>query len=166
MSVSRRYNLGLELVKTLAHSGRFYAYKETSCNITKIKSITDITKDTPFANLQANVPYLLESIKYGTPGSMNIASNWLPDLEIEIMNLASNDYLQADELNTVLCAMELAQRSIHPMGVKYLISKRGVPIKPLTRYPRSLSLEEKYSLDQAAKLWFDEEGSLKILKDY
>jgi len=49
------------------------------------------------------------------------------------------------------------------MGVKYLISKRGVPIKPLTRYPRTLSLEEKYSLDQASKYWFDENGSLKAL---
>jgi len=60
----------------------------------------------------------------------------------------------------------MAQRPVHPMGVKYLISKRGVPIKPLTRYPRSLSLEEQYSLDQAAKLWFGDDGSLKFLKDF
>ena len=161
--VPRRYNLGLKLVETLAKSGRYFAFKETSCNLEKIKNIIDITKGTPFDYLQANVPYLLESIKYGAPGSMNIAANWLPDLEVEIVNKALNDDEDADELNTVLCAMEMAQRSIHPMGVKYLISKRGVPIKPLTRYPRFLSLEEKYSLDQAAKLWFGDDGSLRIL---
>lgn len=61
--------------------------------------------------------------------------------------------------------MEMAQRSVHPMGVKYLISKRGIPIKPLTRYPRVLSTEERYSLDQASKLWFDNNGNLRILKD-
>ena len=62
--------------------------------------------------------------------------------------------------------MEMVQRSIHPMGVKYLISMRGVPIKPLTRYPRTLSPEEKYSLTRASELWFDEKGSLKTLKEY
>ena len=161
--VPRSYNLGLPLITTLAKSGRFFAYKETQCELEKMKSIIEITKDTPFSYLQANVPYMLETIKLGAAGSMNIAANWLPDLEVEIYNSALNNNSRADELNTVLCGMEMAQRSIHPMGVKYLISKRGVPIKPLTRYPRTLSLEEKYSLDQASKYWFDENGSLKAL---
>ncbi len=161
--VPRSYNLGLPLITTLAKSGRFFAYKETQCELKKMKSIIEITKDTPFSYLQANVPYMLETIKLGAAGSMNIAANWLPDLEVEIYNSALNNNSRADELNTVLCGMEMAQRSIHPMGVKYLISKRGVPIKPLTRYPRTLSLEEKYSLDQASKYWFDENGSLKAL---
>ncbi|MCB0730733.1 MAG: dihydrodipicolinate synthase family protein [Ignavibacteriae bacterium] len=159
----RRYYLGLDLIKKLAETGRFYAYKETSCEIEKIRSITSITNSTSFAHLQANVPYLLESLKTGTPGSMNIAANWLPDLEVKIYNLAQEGNLKADELNQILCGMELAQRSVHPMGVKYLISKRGVPIKPLTRYPRKLSLEEMYGLNEAAKNWFDQEGKLKSL---
>ncbi len=71
--VPRRYNLGIKLIETLAKTGRYFAFKETSCNLEKIKNIIDITKDTPFDYLQANVPYLLESIKYGAPGSMNIA---------------------------------------------------------------------------------------------
>ncbi len=162
--VPRSYNLGLPLIDTLAKSGRFFAYKETQCELEKMKSIIEITKDTPFSYLQANVPYMLETIKLGAAGSMNIAANWLPDLEVEIYNSALNNNSRADELNTVLCGMEMAQRSIHPMGVKYLISKRGVPIKPLTRYPRTLSLEEKYSLDQASKYWFDGNGALKVLK--
>jgi 4-hydroxy-tetrahydrodipicolinate synthase len=161
--VPRSYNLGLELIETIAKTGRYYAFKETSCNLEKIKKIIDITKDTNFDYLQANVPYLLESVKYGAPGSMNIAANWIPDLEVEVLNNAITNEHKAYELNSTLCAMEMAQRSIHPMGVKYLISKRGVPIKPLTRYPRTLSLEEQYSLDQAAKLWFGENGSLNIL---
>ena len=162
----RTYHLGLNLIKTLADSGRFYAYKETSCNLEKIKEIIKITKQTNFDYLQANVPYLLESIRCGAPGSMNIASNWLPDLEIRIVDMAMENDSRVDELNTILCAMEMVQRSIHPMGVKYLISKRGIPIKPLTRYPRTLSLEEKYSLDQASKFWFDSNGALKILTKY
>ncbi len=164
--VPRSYNLGLGLIETLAKSGRFYAFKETSCNLDKIKSIIKITKGTPFAYLQANVPYMLESVKAGAAGSMNIAANWLPDLEIEVLNQSyTNDDTKAEELNSILCAMEMVQRSVHPMGVKYLISKRGVPITPLTRYPRSLSLEEMYSLDQASKYWFENDGTLKVLNN-
>lgn len=161
----RSYHLGFDLVKVLADSGRFFAYKETSCNIDNIKKFVEITTDTSLSFLQANVPYLLESIKFGAPGSMNIAANWIPDLEIEIMKKGLQNDPDAYELNKSLCAMEMAQRSVHPMGVKYLISKRGVPIKPLTRYPRVLSPEEKYSLDQASKLWFNDDGELKILEN-
>jgi dihydrodipicolinate synthase/N-acetylneuraminate lyase len=128
-----------------------------------MKEIIEITKDTSLSYLQANVPYMMESVRAGAPGSMNIAANWIPDLEIEVLKLSKNNDPKAEEMNSILCAMEMAQRSVHPMGVKYLIGKRGIPIKPLTRYPRSLSLEECYSLDQAAKLWFNRDGSLKVL---
>lgn len=163
--VPRSYNLGLSLIDTLAKSGRFFAYKETQCNFEKMKSIIKITKDTSFSYLQANTPFMLETIKLGAAGSMNIAANWLPDLEVDIYNRGLKKDTTADKLNSILCGMEMAQRSIHPMGVKYLISKRGVPIKPLTRYPRALSSEEKYSLDQASKYWFDETGALRILRE-
>ncbi len=163
--VPRSYHLGIDLIKKIADTGRYFAFKETNCELNKIKAIHDITKDTPFNLLQANVPYLLEATKYGVPGSMNIAANWLPDLEVEIFNKGLNNDPDAEKLHSVLCAMEMAQRSVHPMGVKYLISKRGVPIKPLTRYPRTLSAEEKYSLDKAAELWFEKDGSLKVLNN-
>ncbi len=163
--VPRSYNLGFDLVKVLTNTGRFFAYKETSCNLDRIKKIIEITRDTNLSFLQANVPYMLEAVKLGSPGSMNIAANWIPDLELEVLKRGLEGDPTADELNGILCGMEMAQRSVHPMGVKYLISKRGIPIKPLTRYPRVLSPEEKYSLDQASKVWFDENGELKILKD-
>lgn len=160
----RSYHLGLSLIEKLAQSGRFYAYKETSCDIGKILKIIALTKDTPLASLQANVPYLLESIKAGAPGSMNVVANWLPDLTIEVANRGLADDPIADQLNSVLCAMELAQRSIHPTGVKYLMSKRGLPIKPLTRYAKKLSSEEARSLDTVSKMWFETDGSLKVLR--
>ena len=161
--VPRNYNLGLNLITTLANSGRYFAYKETACNFDKMKEIIKITKDTPLSYLQANVPYMMESVKAGAAGSMNIAANWIPDLEIEVLKLSKDNDPRAEEMNAILCGMEMAQRSAHPMGVKYLISKRGINIKPLTRYPRTLSLEEHYSLDQIAKYWFNSDGSLKVL---
>lgn len=160
----RSYHLGLDLIETLANSGRFIAYKETSCRLEKIVQVIDIVRDTPLALLQANVPYLLESMRAGAAGSMNIVANWLPDLTIEVAKRSQGTDPLADELQNLLCAMEMAQRSVHPTGVKYLMSKRGLPIKPLTRYPRALSEEEKKGLDLAARVWFEKDGSLKALQ--
>lgn len=160
----RFYHLGLELIEKLANSGRFFAYKETSCDLDKITTILEITRNTPLALLQANVPYLLESTRAGVPGSMNVVANWLPDLTVEVIKRGLEGDPSADELNSLLCAMELAQRSVHPTGVKYLMSKRGLPIKPLTRYAKKLSKEEAQSLDNVSKLWFEEDGSLRVLQ--
>lgn len=158
----RTYHLGVKLVETLAKTGRFNAYKETSCDIDKIKKIIEVTKDTPLAILQANVPYLVEAAKAGAHGSMNIVANWLPELVAEVLDKAISDPQTAELLLSYLIGKEMAQRSVHPMGVKYLMSKRGVRIKPLTRYPRELSKEEAYGLDQAAKVWFNDDGSLAV----
>lgn len=159
----RAYHLGLPLIKRLAESGRFFAYKETSCNIDKIKQVIEITRHSPLALLQANVPHLLEATQAGAEGSMNIVANWLPDLAVEVRKRGILGDPTAQDLNASLCAMELAQRSIHPFGVKYLMSKRGLPIKPKTRYKRKLSQEEGRCLDIIAQLWFNEDGSLKVL---
>ncbi len=159
----RAYHLGLPLIKRLAESGRFFAYKETSCNIEKIKQVLEITRQSPLALLQANVPHLLEATKVGVEGSMNIVANWLPDLAVEVRKRGLQGDPSAEELNAILCAMELAQRSIHPFGVKYLMSKRGLPIKPKTRLKRKLSQEEGRCLDIIAQLWFNSDGSLKVL---
>lgn len=159
----RAYHLGLPLIKKLADSGRFYAYKETSCDIEKIRKIIALTQSTPLALLQANVPHLLEATKLGADGSMNIVANWLPDLAVEVYVRGLSGDPVVDDLNARLCAMELAQRSIHPYGVKYLMSKRGLPIKARTRYTKKLSQEERRSLDIISQMWFEQDGSLKVL---
>ena len=78
--IPRPYHLGVDLVRTLAQTGRFHAYKETSCDLTKIKALLEATRDAPLSLLQANTPYLLEFIKAGGLGTMSIAATWLPDL--------------------------------------------------------------------------------------
>lgn len=160
----RSYHLGLDLIKKLANSGRFFAFKETSCDPDKILSVIEGTRDTPLAYLQANIPYLVDSIRAGAPGSMNVVANWLPDLTIEVARRAEENDPSVDELNGILCAMELAQRSFHPSGVKYLMSKRGLPIQALTRYPKKLSKEEAHSIDTISKMWFEKDGSLRVLQ--
>ena len=62
--------------------------------------------------------------------------------------------------------MHLAQRAVHPQGSKYLLSKRGLPISArCRRRDAELSPEAIHALDYAAREWFTEDGSLRVLLD-
>ena len=148
--VPRPYHLGTELVYRLARTGRFYAFKETSCQWAKILALIEAVKGTPLALLQANSPYLLDAVRAGTPGTMSIAATWLPDLVAQVIKAGQAGDPTADALQTELVTLELAQRSVHPRGTKYLLGKRGVPITPRTRAGVDLSEEEKKALDYVA----------------
>ncbi len=154
--------MSLSLIKKLANTGRFIAYKETSCNINKVKKIINVTKHTALAVLQANIPILVSSMTSGASGSMNVVSNWVPDLAVEVMKKGLTDHPDVPYLHSVLCAMDMLQRSIHPAGVKFLMQKRGLPIAPLTRYNHTLTSEEALGLEAIFKLWFDSKGALKL----
>jgi 4-hydroxy-tetrahydrodipicolinate synthase len=159
--VPRSYHLGLELVEKLARSGRFTAYKETSCSWPKIQRLIAVTQRTPLAYLQANTPYLLEAVRAGAPGTMSIGSIWLPDLTAAVIAAGKAGSPSAEALHSHLCALEMAQRAIHPLGTKYLLQKRGVNIQPRLRSSRQeLSEEVRASLDYCASLWFDQVGNL------
>ncbi len=159
--VPRSYHLGVDLVRTLAGSGHFVAFKETSCDWAKIEALLAVTRDTPLALLQANTPYLLEAVRAGAPGTMGIAAIWLPDLVQAVIERGQRGDPSADRLHAHLCALELAQRVVHPQGSKYLLGKRGVPISIRSRHPKSpLTPEVLYALDRCAALWFDAAGNL------
>ena len=162
--VPRSYHLGVDLVEKLAETGRFVAYKETQCELPRMKELLNVIQSTPLALLQANIPYLLESVKAGAPGSMNVASIWMPDLVAKVIELGHAGDPAAERLQNILCAMEMAQRTVQLRGIKYLLSKRGFPIKMHVRKEQPpLSAEEIYGLDCAAEGWFREDGSLAIL---
>jgi 4-hydroxy-tetrahydrodipicolinate synthase len=162
--VPKRYSLGVDLVKTLAESGRFVAYKETSCDLAKIKALLEVTAGTPLSLLQANTPYLLESVRAGSPGTMSTAAVWLPDLVAAVIEKGLTGDPDAERLQGALCALHMVQRTVHPKGTKYLLAKRGLPFTTRSRHKTSpLSPEVLRGLDYCAQRWFDAEGNLTVL---
>ena len=150
----REYHLGVDLVRKLAATGRFVAYKETSCDLEKIKAHLAATAGTPLALLQANTPYMLEAVRAGSPGSMTIAAIWLPDLVAQVIEKTQAGDPAAEDLHARLCALKLAQRSVHPLGSKYLLSKRGVPLSAYGRgAQKTLRPETITALDYAYREW-------------
>ena len=158
--VPRPYHLGVELVRVLAHSGRFVAYKETSCDLAKIHALLGTVAGTPLTLMQANTPDLLDATRAGAPGTMSIASIWLPDLVAAVIRSAQAGDPAAESYHAQLCALEMVQRVVHPIGAKYLLSKRGVPIAATGRPDRTLAPEVLCALDWCARAWFDGAGNL------
>jgi 4-hydroxy-tetrahydrodipicolinate synthase len=159
--VPRPYHLGMPLVRKLAQSGRFVAYKETSCDLAKIRSLAEVVRGTPMSLLQANVPYLVEATRAGAPGSMSVAAIIVPELVAEVI-AAARSGSPTESLHARLCAIHLAQRQVHPHGSKYLLAKRGVPIATHARQqPSPLSAEVLAALDHSARHWFEQDGSLR-----
>lgn len=161
--VPRNFHLSPELVGRLARTGRFLAFKETSCELDRILAHLKAVQGTPLALMQANTPYMLEAVRAGAPGSMTIAAIWMPDLVAEVIDRAMASDPAADELHATLCAMKLAQRYVHPVGSKYLLSRRGVPIGLTSRAHGPLRAETIHALDYAARAWVDGSGNLRIL---
>jgi 4-hydroxy-tetrahydrodipicolinate synthase len=162
--VPRAYHLGVDLVRTLAQSGRFAAYKETSENLEKICALLNATENTPLSVLQACSSYLLESVHAGGLGTMCIAAIHLPDLIAAIVEKGRAGDPDAERLQSAHSAMHLAQRAVHPQGSKYLLHKRGLPISARCRRQNAeLSAETRVVLDYAAREWFTEDGKLRVL---
>ena len=161
--VPRPYHLGVPLVRILARSGRFVAYKETSCDLNKIRALAEAVRGTPLNLLQANVSYLIEATRAGAPGTMSVAAIIAPELVAGVITAAGCDLARAERLHARLCALHLAQRQVHPHGSKYLLAKRGVPIAEHARQqPSPLSAEVLAALDHAARDWFAKDGSLRM----
>jgi 4-hydroxy-tetrahydrodipicolinate synthase len=158
----RPYHLGVDLVATLARTGRFHAFKETSCELPKIEALACAVEDTPLSLLQANTPYLLAAMRAGTPGTMSIATNYVPELVAAVVRQARAGDPEAERLHRLLCSIEISMRAVHPLGVKYLLAKRGLPIAATSRAAiPPLSAEVCAGLDYCAAQWFDEQGELR-----
>lgn len=155
--VPRPYHIGLELARKLATSGRFVAFKETSCELEKIHTLIEITRGTKFAYLQANTPYLLEATRLGAPGTMSIAAGFVPDLVKAVIDLARCGDPRAEQVHDRLVAIEMIERNVHPMGMKYLLAKRGLPFAMRSRTAQPLSGEVIRALDHCASFFFHQE---------
>ena len=93
---------------------------------------------------------------------MSIATNYVPELVSAVVAKALAGDRDAERLHRLLCTIEIAERAVHPLGVKHLLAKRGLPIAATTRADiPPLSAEVCAGLDYCAAQWFDERGELR-----
>jgi 4-hydroxy-tetrahydrodipicolinate synthase len=128
--VPERRSLPATLVERLARSGRFVAYKETSCDLPTLEAKCAAAAGTPMAVLQANTPYLRAALRLGCTGSMCISANVGPDLARDALTLPGPEGVEAHRR---LCVVDALMRLNHPVAGKFLLAERGLPLGLTTR---------------------------------
>ncbi len=150
--------LSVDAVRTLARSGRFGPYKETSCEIAKILAKIEATRDTGMSVLQANTPLMLEALSAGGAGLMGIAVNVLPAVASEIYRSFceadatggvsnTNRISESTERNhQLLCLADSLLRLSYPASGKIILSMLGFDISETTRQHNNSVSEETRKL--------------------
>ena len=128
--VPARRSLPATLVGRLARTGRFVAYKETSCDLPTLEAKCAAAAGTPMAVLQANTPYMREALRLGCTGSMCISANVGPDLARDALSRPGPEGAAAHRR---LCVVDALMRLNHPAAGKFLLAERGLPLGLTTR---------------------------------
>jgi 4-hydroxy-tetrahydrodipicolinate synthase len=144
--VPQRRLLSPELIGKLAHTGRFVAYKETSCEIATVKAKLDACRNTRLKILQANLPILQEVQKLGGAGTMGIIVNAFPDLTARCLDNLRTTRPICD-LWCRLCLGEAILRLDIPLATRYVLGKRGLPVKTITRRASAVPEETAMLID-------------------
>ena len=137
--------MSLNVIKTLATSGRYKAFKDTCCNLDMIKDRLAVSYGTPFGILQANTALMVDALKAGGAGLMGPIANVAPEYVVELYNKYS--YSDLNGLPAVLNTLQALIDLNYIPAMKYILSYRGLPINYSTRYGTALTEEQKQLIE-------------------
>ncbi|MBM3213892.1 dihydrodipicolinate synthase family protein [Candidatus Poribacteria bacterium] len=140
--------LPASLTRELAQTGRFLAFKETSCDPAKTAAQAEAARGTPLGIFQANTPFLPEAMADGCAGTMSLAANVDPEDAAAVTASGGTDA----SAHARLCQFDFLTRLGHPLVSKEILAARGVPISATTRVLRGeLSPEFRRGLRRAVE---------------
>jgi 4-hydroxy-tetrahydrodipicolinate synthase len=130
----------------VAKTGRFVFMKETTCDLPTYLAKVEASQGTPLRVFQANLERLPPSVEGGSPGFCGVVGAVYPDLVLQCCN--ASDASERKEAHQRLLSLQQAFRDHgYPTSGKYLLSRRGVPIQPISRAERAQGFSE---VDRAA----------------
>lgn len=150
-----------ESYQTLVRTNRFFYHKDTSENLEQIIQKIDISKSSKMEFYNAHSATAVASLQKGGNGLSPISGNFYPEILAWICKNADNPDKKED--------LEWIQKEIaqteplisvkYPLGAKYFLNKRGLPIQIVTRYQnRELTKADTEQLDvvyDRFKIWCD-----------
>jgi 4-hydroxy-tetrahydrodipicolinate synthase len=141
-----------ELMKWCASTGRFFFFKDTSCDLSQIRKKWDAAKGSPMKLYNANAATLYESLQLGIAGYCGVMANFHPELyRWGIDNLKSAD---TRELFDFLSVASLIERQCYPINAKMFIQLDGVDIRLFSRVidESVFSAAERLEVEQLYRL--------------
>lgn len=124
-----------DLMAWLSATGRFYYFKDTSCDNAAIRQKLHAVSGS-FQLYNADTPSALQSLRDGAMGISPISGNFYPELYGHFLKLyrqQRNEELE--QLNTRLTVMDLVTHQFYPWSAKIFLQKRGMDLCANTRIP-------------------------------
>lgn len=144
-----------DMMKWLSETGRFFYFKDTSCDAGAIKKKLDKIKGTDFQLYNADTPTALQSLRDGAKGISPISGNFYPELYGHFLKLfKAGDNEALENLSTKLTVMDKVTDDFYPWSAKLFLEKRGLDICTNTRIPmRKMAVKDKIILDALHKMF-------------
>ncbi len=162
--------LTANVFKTLLDTGRFIYHKDTSIDQTQVKEKLTILKEsgnTSFEFFDAHTPNAAFVLRNGGKGMSAISGNFYPEILVWMVNNAANPALkeQVDWLQKELIEVDPLIHVAYPMSAKYFLSKRGLPIRTISRaHALELTPAQKEILNEIHQKFLGWCDTLKIEK--
>ena len=145
--------IGPDVFKQLLSANRLVYHKDTSIDLEKVKAKLDILKETSnsLEFYDAHSPNAMYSLQMGAKGMSSISGNFYPEILVWMVNNATNPDKQ-EEVKWLQAEISRVDPLIHvayPMSAKYFLSKRGLPVRTISRATAlELTPEQKKTLDE------------------
>lgn len=135
-----------ELLEWCASTKRFYFLKDTCCDLTQLKSKSQVVKGSKLKIFNANSATLLDSLKMGIAGFSGVMANFHPDLYVWLTRNWNISPHKATILQGFLGISSLIEGQYYPVSGKYHMQLCGIDIKLNTRNRSHKNFTQLHSL--------------------
>jgi len=140
-----------EVYQTLVRTNRFFYHKDTSENLEQITRKIELSQSSKMEFYNAHSATAVASLQRGGNGLSPISGNFYPEILAWICKHANNPAKKNDLqwIQEEIAQTEPLISIKYPVGSKYFLKKRGLPIEIVTRYKnRELTKADTAQLDQ------------------
>lgn len=132
------------VVKSIADTGRFRFYKDTSCSQEAIRGKIAAVSGTQLMWRNANSPTLLYSLQQGGAGFAGIGANFLPGHFAWLCKHFADEPEKSAKLQRFLSVADMAVRNKYPTSAKLFLAGLGIAINPVCRDRNQMLSEEEF----------------------
>ena len=137
------YLLDIAVVSAVAHA--VSGIKDTTCTLDGIGDKLRVASDTII--YQANLPFLVDSLRMGARGIMAVVSTACADRLVGLWDSFQIGSADLHRRHRELVLLDGLLRQAYPATAKYVVARRGIPMPLTTRWPGPLAAETVRALD-------------------
>jgi 4-hydroxy-tetrahydrodipicolinate synthase len=140
-----------EVFKSLLETNRLVYHKDTSIDREMIKAKLVLLKNSRLEFYDAHTENTVFSLQHGAKGMSAISGNFYPEILVWMCNHTKNPAKEKEVMwiQSELTKTEDLIAKAYPMSSKYFLSKRGVPVRQVSRSStQPLTDQQKQTLDE------------------